>query len=88
MSSTQDLCDGVAALHAAMRHYEQAVASGEDPSPQWQQVRRAIGYMTTMAAWKEDMTAAEMLAQGRTEVPLDSRWDPDGGEDLTAVRPH
>jgi hypothetical protein len=76
MSSTQDLCDGVVTLEAAVRQYENAEGDG-DRLQAWQQVRRAVGYMRMMAAWKEDMTVDEVLSQGHVAPDLEARWDMD-----------
>jgi len=73
MSSTQDLCDGVATLVAAVHQFESDRSSGEA----WQQLRRAVGYMATMVAWKEDLSVAEVLSQGRVAEVLDARWGMD-----------
>jgi hypothetical protein len=76
MSSTADLCDGVAELRIAVRRFESAHLEAAD-DPAWQQIRRAVGYMTTMVAWKEDFDRDQVLREGHAGGDLDARWDMD-----------
>jgi hypothetical protein len=74
MSSTQDLCDGVVTLTESVARFE-AAHPGMIDDPAWVQMRRATGYMLTMAAWKEDMEPGEVLEQGCDSPILDSGWE-------------